>query len=587
MREKFQGAGIRVFVSIISFLFVGPVFLVTDVFAGQITILYTGQTHAMIYPCHCPKDPAGGVSRRATLINQMRKKYRSVLLLDSGGFFAGGLLDEYTQNTQLDMRRSDLNLSSMKLMGYDAVNIGESEFNFGWEHLLKLTQETGLNFLTCNVQTPNFLPSMIKELDGIKFGIIGVTSPAANQKAKELKFIKPKIAVAGKIAELKAQGAQIIILLSNLEEPENINLINDAKGIDILIGGLSRRKEESFSKLGETLLLRPSWQGRSLGVAVLTIKDYKIADSKVENVLLSDKISDDLQVVSLLPKCFSDFDCKKADLFGECLSPGLENASCQFAKPNTVNLKVITAKECRSCETEQTVNFLKKWFPGTSVSYLYYTDKAAKKIVSELGINSLPIFLLGSEVEKEKNFDNFKPYLAKKGQYYLLKPEFGGVGYFINRKRIKGQLDLFFSLYEKNSQGLLESIREYKPKLHFLALEEKDKFEAAKGMGEVEEYLRCICMEKYYPNLFWDYIICRTKNIESSWWEDCLVDSNAAAKVKTCAKGPEGKLLLRDNIKLNKEIQVMFGPIYLLDNQDIFGTAGEPSKEELKRILKR
>ena len=60
-------------------------------YAKEITIIYTGETHAMLYPCNCPKEPDGGVARRATLIKQLRKNYPDALLLDSGGFFAGVL----------------------------------------------------------------------------------------------------------------------------------------------------------------------------------------------------------------------------------------------------------------------------------------------------------------------------------------------------------------------------------------------------------------------------------------------------------------------------------------------------------------
>lgn len=100
-------------------------------YANEVTIIYTGETHAMIYPCSCPIEPDGGVARRAALIEQLRKTNPNVLLLDSGAFFSGGLLDEYTQNTQLDSARSIISLKAMEIMKYDAAAIGDDEFNFG------------------------------------------------------------------------------------------------------------------------------------------------------------------------------------------------------------------------------------------------------------------------------------------------------------------------------------------------------------------------------------------------------------------------------------------------------------------------
>src|ERR1700710_562929 len=57
------------------------------------TILYTAESHAALLPCDCPLQPLGGVARRATLIKQFRER-GPVLLLDGGGWAAGGLYDE-------------------------------------------------------------------------------------------------------------------------------------------------------------------------------------------------------------------------------------------------------------------------------------------------------------------------------------------------------------------------------------------------------------------------------------------------------------------------------------------------------------
>jgi hypothetical protein len=129
-------------------------------------------------------------------------------------------------------------------------------------------------------------------------------------------------------------------------------------------------------------------------------------------------------------------------------------------------------------------------------------------------------------------------------------------------------------------------MKAFNPTVHFLAVERSGKFEAAKGEPEVEEYLRSVCVQKYYPARFWDYMGCRVKSIGSSWWEDCLGELDAG-KIRTCARGEEGKNLLKENISLNREFQVMTGPVYVLDNQEIFGLEGIPSKEEFEKIIKR
>lgn len=257
-----------------------------------------------------------------------------------------------------------------------------------------------------------------------------------------------------------------------------------------------------------------------------------------------------------------------------------------YAKADNVSLLIIQPKGCVTCDTETAVKFLKRELPGLSISYLYYPDKKADSLVRNLGILGLPAYLLGKEVEKAKNFAALKRNLQLKGDFYILRPQFSGFSYFVGRQKLKGKLDLFISLYDKESPKLLEAVKEFNPSIHFLAVEQAGRFDAAKGELEVEDYLRAVCIQKYYPQDFWNYISCRAKNIGTSWWESCLpkIDMD---KLRSCALGQEGRILLKQNTSLNKELQIMFGPTYLLDNQEIFASNGAPTKEELRKIIKR
>jgi len=556
-------------------------------FAEEINILYTGETHAMLYPCNCPIEPDGGVARRATLIKQLRKDNPNTLLLDSGGFFAGGVMDEYSQNIDLDRERTLVNLKAIEMMKYDALAIGDDEFNFNKEFLFENIAKSNLVFLSCNLESKKLLPYLIKEVGDTKIGIIGLASPIVLQKVHDLEFIEPKIAVKKTVDELRKSNVDIIILLSHQGENEDLNLIEEISGIDVVITGHMRIKEDLPTKIGNTLVMRPSWEGRRLGKLTLTVQDHKIVNYKVEDLRLSDQISDDPQILSILPHCFSDLNCKKEAMFGKCQDPGTLKSQCVFSERPKVPLSIIAPKDCKFCDIEKIVKYLKTQFPGLVIFYLYYPDNPkAGKFIKDFQIKALPVYLLGKEAREEKSFDNMRKNLEIKDDYYMLKPEFGGVSYFLDRKKIKGKLDLFIGLYDKDTPALLEMIRDSNPTIHFLAVENKDNFDAAKGNLEVEEYLRCACVEKYYPKIFFDYLICRAKNINSFWWEDCLgqLDTN---KIKICARSDEGKAILRENIGPDKDLKIMFGPLYLLDNQVIFGIQGVPKKEAFKKLIER
>jgi len=555
--------------------------------AEEITILYTGQTHAMIYPCRCPHEPYGGVARRAALIKDLKKKHPHTLLLDSGDFFAGGLLDDYTQNTQLDRQRTLLNLAAMELMRYDAVLIGDAEFNFGRNFLQENIERTRLAFLSCNVVANQVSPYTIKEFAGVKVGIIAVTGLSTAQKAEGLKIIAPKPAVKKSVKELKEEGVDIIVFLSQLSENENISIAEEISDIDVLIEGRYSNKEgEKPKKVESTLIIRPSWQGRNLGKLSLRVENNEIMDYKAEELPLSEEIRDDLRVQSILPICFSDADCKKKGFEGACKDAGTIDSRCHFSKAKRIKLLVIAPKKCRVCDAKPIIDHLEKYFPSLVVSYLYYPSGKAKKMIRDFSIDGLPAYLLDEAIEEEKGFANLKENLERKGNFYMLKPRLSGFSYFQDRKRIKGELDLFLSLFDKDIPQFLNNIKDFDPAIHFLAVEGEDGFDSPRGNIEVEECLRGVCVQAYYPEYFWDYISCRAKNINSTWWQDCL-NGRDPGQIETCARSSEGKGLLRANIRLNKELEVMFGPTFLLDNQEIFGAKGVPSKEELEQLIMR
>jgi hypothetical protein len=561
----------------------------------EITILYTGQTHAMLYPCHCPKEPDGGIARRVSLVKALKKRFPQALLLDSGGFFAGGALDEYGLGDEPDKERTRINLAAMALMQYDAAAIGVDEFNFGQGFLKECIANFKIAFLSCNIQPQGiFLPYIIRQIGDIKVGILGVSTPALLPKIEGLTLLSPSLALAKTLEELRQKGCDLIVLLSTLPESEEFDLIDNIPGIDVLITNNIATSSDvnaangPASTRGKTLILRPSWQGRRLSKASLTLREKRIVEHKVEELRLSDEISADPEVLAFLPQCFSDKDCRKTGFKGLCQKPGSTASRCEFAELTPVKLLVITSKSCVTCDTGKAIGSIKQWFPGLVVSYLYYPEAQAQKLVRDFAIKALPAYLLGKEIEKEEAFLRLRldKNSERKGDFYMLNPQLIGMTYLLNRKAIKGKLDLFVSLYDPESKKLLDAVRVFNPDLHFLAKEEESGFTSAKGDPEVEEYLRAVCVQKYYPLGFWNYIICRAEKVDSSWWEDCLFGLDTQ-KIKTCAQGDEGAELLRENTKLGSELGIMFGPAYLLRNQEIFSSRGAPSREELKKVIKQ
>lgn len=556
-------------------------------FAEEVAILYTGQTHAMLYDCGCHNEPDGGVARRASLVKSLRKENPHLLLLDSGSFSASGIYDEYGQNAELDKLRTQLQLKAMEVMRYDAAALGEDELNFGSKFLKESIGRSKIAFLSANLKIKGARPYVLKRAGRLNIGIIGVTNPSAAKKAPDIEFLQAKEAVENAVLELKRKNANIIILLCNMAEEDSARLIEEIPGIDIVISGLNPKAKEQSVKVGSALLLRPAWQGRKLDKLTLFFEDEKIKDYKIEQIRLSEDVGDDEEVIGFLPACFSDRDCRKEGYAGTCLEPATKAAACTFTQRRKLKLTVITPSDCRVCRTEEAIQSLAAYFPGlTTVLLDFSSDVQAQKLANDLGLKTLPAFLLDKDAQLDKAFAQVQDNFELKAEFYVLKPQAGGIGYFLDRKQEKERFDLFISLFDEGSLPILEAVRPYSPFVHFLAVEENKGFDAKNGAVEVEEYLRSACVQEYYPQKFWDYILCRAKEPRTSWWPQCL-DSNDTEKISSCARGETGERLLRENIRLNKELQILLGPTYLLDNREVFSSQGPPSKQELDDILNK
>ena len=104
---------------------------------------------------------------------------------------------------------------------------------------------------------------------------------------------------------------------------------------------------------------------------------------------------------------------------------------------------------------------------------------------------------------------------------------------------------------------------------------------------ELEEDLRSVCVYHYYPRKIYDYLMCRQKDILSSWWDNCLISNEIPpSKIKKCASSSEAQTLLRKNISLGENLGISTGPYILLENQEIFGINDKTSIEELESLIK-
>ena len=249
---------------------------------NSVVILHTNDIHGGI----------AGYAKVAALKQYYQKCGAYVLLFDAGDFIQG--------DPTVSASQGETAIELMNLAGYDAAALGNHEFDYGYDNLVKLAREAKFPILSANTlyngKTAFGDNKIFTAPNGTKIGVFGLETPETATKAHPGK-IKGVTFPAGaemfKIAQnqvdaLKSQGCGIIVCLGHLgidnESVGNrsIDLLNAVKGIDVFIDGHSHSDLEAVKaatggtgKVGETLLTSTGTKLANVGVVTVS------ADGKI------------------------------------------------------------------------------------------------------------------------------------------------------------------------------------------------------------------------------------------------------------------------------------------------------------------
>ena len=217
----------------------------------NLVIFYTSNLRGQIKPfsgtvLDRQYDQVGGLAFIKGFINDTSKAFNfnpeQVLLLDTGDALFG------TAEASLTMGEVPLRL--MGKAGYDAMTIGNMEFEYGFEALKKFVNSNHVPMLACNyrdVTSPvgdTFKGSMLIDKGGIKVGLVGLGHGQLARNTRQdnivnLEITDMKSSVQKAAAMLREKGAEVVVLISH--HPELGGLENPAEifpDVDIIIGDL-------------------------------------------------------------------------------------------------------------------------------------------------------------------------------------------------------------------------------------------------------------------------------------------------------------------------------------------------------------
>lgn len=218
----------------------------------QLTILHTNDTHSTVMPLSenlndTMKAGRGGFLRRVAMVESERNADPDLLLFDSGDFSQG--------STYYTMYKGDVEVGLMNMMKYDAATIGNHEFDFGLENMVRIFRMAEFPVVCANYDFRGTIaedvvkPYVVLRRSGLRIGVFGLSPKLGGlvswKNYPGVKYLDPVKAAAETVAILKGkERCDVVVCLSHLgwdmkPEVDDSTVIANTEGIDIVLGGHS------------------------------------------------------------------------------------------------------------------------------------------------------------------------------------------------------------------------------------------------------------------------------------------------------------------------------------------------------------
>ena len=322
----------------------------------EVTILHTNDLHAHYEPIEPWGEPVqGGVARLATAINDAREVVDRNLLLDAGDQFQGTLY--------FHVGGAEAVADVMNAIGYDAMAIGNHEFDSGPGELASLIDHADFPILSANVDVsgdPDLAgliePFTVFEFDEEEVAVFGLTTEQAavlSSPGPLVRFEDLLSAAQATVGAIEALGVNKIIALTHVGLAVDRMLATSVAGIDVIVGGHSHALLDGgaasggpypiveFSPRGEPVYVVTAYEwGKRLGRLDVTFDEAGIVtEASGELVFIGESLAGDEKIVGLLGEYTAAIDALKTQVVGstEILLDG-ENESVRSMETNLGNL---------------------------------------------------------------------------------------------------------------------------------------------------------------------------------------------------------------------------------------------------------
>jgi hypothetical protein len=227
----------------------------------------------------------------------MKKEGRKILLLDTGNLLFRKPLQTETKRRDA-LLRVDLLIQSYNEMGYDVVNVGEKDLMMGFRFLSDASQKAKFSLISANLVDKKtgkgiLKPYVIKEITGLKIGIMGLLddqfNPTLQEKDPGLTISEPLSTSKVHTKNLR-ESCDLIIVLSQLGESKDKKLAKENPQIDLILGGGGESKRAVMERANEVPIYRLEPRGGYLGRI-----DYSLVNTKKPIKFLISSERDELE----------------------------------------------------------------------------------------------------------------------------------------------------------------------------------------------------------------------------------------------------------------------------------------------------
>jgi hypothetical protein len=276
---------------------------------ARITIVASGETHAMLFPCDCPVNPGGGLAKRARVIAG-QADFSAVVLVDAGGFSGGGMYDSYTEGRKQDSLRTIATIKAMAAMHYDAAAIGDDDLQYGARWLTRIAAQNKLPLVSANCEYADHSPVtqryiLVKKGNTV-FAITGLTTQEKLFQIDTSVVIAAPIASFRKIWPEMKKKSDFQIVLSHLGEEASRMVRDSFPDCAVVVNGHRKMTTEAAEGKSGRLFMQFGFEGKSLSFASLSIDGHSMIVDKTGWLEVPAETPDDPTVLGVIRTALAD-----------------------------------------------------------------------------------------------------------------------------------------------------------------------------------------------------------------------------------------------------------------------------------------